>query len=51
MAAAPYIEEQGMMTRGDKSSGVLLRGVMPDAERAGRRFDAASALSGRLSDL
>lgn len=49
-AAAPYIEEQGMMTHGDKSSGVLLQGVLPDAER--RVVDLAPhLLSGRLSDL
>jgi len=49
-AAAPYIEDQGMMTHGDKSSGVLLQGVLPDAER--RVVDLAPhLLSGRLSDL
>jgi lipoprotein-releasing system permease protein len=31
--AAPYIEEQGMLIHGDKSSGVLLRGVLPDMEQ------------------
>jgi lipoprotein-releasing system permease protein len=50
VAAAPYIEEQGMMTHGAKSSGVLLQGVLPDAER--RVVDLESHLqSGRLSDL
>src|SRR5450755_4657393 len=29
VAAAPYIEEQGMVTHADKSSGILLRGVLP----------------------
>jgi len=49
-AAAPYIEDQGMMTHGDKSSGVLLQGVLPDAER--RVVDLGPhLLSGRLSDL
>ena len=33
VAAAPYIEEQGMVTHGNKSAGILLRGVLPDAER------------------
>jgi lipoprotein-releasing system permease protein len=28
-AAAPYIEEQGMVTHDDKSAGILLRGVLP----------------------
>jgi lipoprotein-releasing system permease protein len=50
VAAAPYIEEQGMLTHGAKSSGVLLQGVLPDAER--RVVDLESHLqSGRLSDL
>jgi lipoprotein-releasing system permease protein len=49
-AAAPYIEEQGMLIHGDKSSGVLLRGVLPDAER--RVVDLQPhLLSGRMSDL
>ena len=34
--AAPYIEEQGLMTHGDKSSGVQLRGIDPAADR--KRF-------------
>jgi len=50
VAVAPYIEEQGMMTRGDKSAGVLMRGVLPDAER--RVGDLGHhVLSGSLSDL
>ncbi|HEY1314406.1 MAG TPA: lipoprotein-releasing ABC transporter permease subunit [Steroidobacteraceae bacterium] len=49
-AAAPYIEEQGMLIHGDKSSGVLVRGVLPDAER--RVVDLQQhLLSGRMSDL
>ncbi len=32
-AAAPYVEAQGMMTHDGKSSGVLLRGVVPADER------------------
>ena len=32
LAAAPYIEEQAMMTRAGKSAGVLLRGVLPQDE-------------------
>ncbi|MGC1522801.1 MAG: lipoprotein-releasing ABC transporter permease subunit [Steroidobacteraceae bacterium] len=48
--AAPYIEEQGMLLHGAKSSGVLLRGVLPDAER--RVVDLAPHLrGGRLDDL
>jgi lipoprotein-releasing system permease protein len=49
-AVAPYIEEQGMMIRGAKSSGVLLRGIVPEAE--GHVVDLNSHLqSGRLADL
>jgi lipoprotein-releasing system permease protein len=50
VAAAPYIEEQAMMTHGDESAGVLMRGVLPDDER--RVADLTPhLLSGRLSDL
>ncbi len=50
VAAAPYIEEQAMMTHGDKSDGVLMRGVLPDAER--RVADLSRhLLAGHLSDL
>jgi lipoprotein-releasing system permease protein len=50
VAAAPYIEEQGMMVHGAKSAGVLLQGVLPDSER--RVVDLTPhLLSGRLSDL
>jgi lipoprotein-releasing system permease protein len=48
--AAPYIEEQGMLIHADKSSGVLLRGVVPDAEH--RVVDLQPhLLSGRMADL
>jgi lipoprotein-releasing system permease protein len=50
LGAAPYIEEQGLMVRGDKSSGVLLRGVMPDAEETVVDLNA-HMLSGNLDDL
>ncbi len=33
VGAAPYIEEHGMLIHGEKSSGILLRGILPDAER------------------
>jgi lipoprotein-releasing system permease protein len=49
-AAAPYIEEQGMVTHGDKAAGILLRGVLPEAER--RVADLTPhLLQGRLDDL
>jgi lipoprotein-releasing system permease protein len=48
--AAPYIEEQGMLMHGDRSSGVLVRGILPDAER--RVVDLAPHLiGGRVEDL
>jgi len=50
LAAAPYIEEQAMMTHEDRSAGVLMRGVLPDAER--RVADLGPhLLAGHLSDL
>jgi lipoprotein-releasing system permease protein len=50
VAAAPYIEAQGMVIHGAKSAGILLRGVLPDAER--KVADLTPHLtSGRLSDL
>jgi lipoprotein-releasing system permease protein len=50
VAAAPYIEEQGMVIHGHKSSGLLLRGVLPDAER--KVSDLTPHLtSGHLGDL
>ena len=50
LGAAPYIEEQGLMVHGDRSSGVLLRGVSPEAER--RVVDLGPhLLSGRMTDL
>jgi lipoprotein-releasing system permease protein len=48
--AAPYIEEQGMLVHGEKSSGVLLRGIVWQAER--RVVDLQPHLaSGRMGDL
>ena len=49
-AAAPYIEEQGMVTHGGKSSGMLLRGVLPDEERKVADL-TPHLLRGRLTDL
>jgi len=50
VAAAPYIEEQGMVTHGNKSAGILLRGVLPDAERKVADL-TPHLLSGHVSDL
>ena len=49
-AAAPYIEEQGMVTHDAKSAGILLRGVLPDAERKVADL-GPHLLSGHLDDL
>jgi lipoprotein-releasing system permease protein len=49
-AASPYIEEQALMVHDGKSSGVMMRGVLPDEER--RVTDLGDHLqSGRLADL
>ena len=50
IAAAPYIEEQAMMTRDGKSAGVLLRGVLPQDEQRVVNL-AAHLQSGHLDDL
>jgi lipoprotein-releasing system permease protein len=50
IAAAPYIEEQGMITRGDHAAGILLRGIVPAEER--KVADLTPHLSsGHLADL
>jgi lipoprotein-releasing system permease protein len=50
VGASPYIEEQGLMTHGDKSSGVLLRGILPESEA--RVVDLSPHLKrGKLADL
>jgi lipoprotein-releasing system permease protein len=50
VAAAPYIEAQGMVTHGDKAAGILMRGIVP-----GQELEVADLTphlqSGRLSDL
>ena len=48
--AAPYIQEQGMLIHGEKSSGVLLRGILPESEGAVVDLQP-HLLSGRMSDL
>jgi lipoprotein-releasing system permease protein len=50
LAAAPYIEAQGLMIHGQKSAGVLLRGIVPPDEK--RVADLTPHLtSGQLGDL
>ena len=49
-AASPYIEEQALMVHDGKSSGVMMRGILPDEER--RVADLGNHLeSGHLADL
>jgi lipoprotein-releasing system permease protein len=50
VGAAPYIEEQGMLIHGDKSSGVLLRGILPNDESGVVDLES-HLLSGQLRDL
>ncbi len=50
VASAPYIEEQGLATHGDESAGLLLRGVLPEAERKVADL-TPHLLRGHLSDL
>jgi len=48
--AAPYIEEQGMITHGDQSAGILLRGIDPPREMQVSNLEQHLA-SGHLSNL
>jgi lipoprotein-releasing system permease protein len=50
VAAAPYIEEQGMVTHGTEAAGVLLRGILPDEERKVADL-TPHLLRGHLSEL
>lgn len=50
VAAAPYIEEQGMVTHAGKSAGILLRGVLPSAE-VHVADPTPHLISGHLQDL
>ncbi|MDP9065636.1 MAG: lipoprotein-releasing ABC transporter permease subunit, partial [Pseudomonadota bacterium] len=49
-AAAPYIQEQGMVTHGNQAAGILLRGIIPSEESRVANLTPA-LLSGRLADL
>jgi len=50
IAAAPYVEDKGMLVHGAKSAGILLRGIVPAEER--RVVDLAPhLLSGHLDQL
>jgi lipoprotein-releasing system permease protein len=50
VGAAPYIEAQALMTHDSKSSGVLLRGILPGEEARVVEL-SPHLLSGRLGDL
>ncbi|MFP4559690.1 MAG: lipoprotein-releasing ABC transporter permease subunit [Thiohalorhabdus sp.] len=49
-AGAPYVREQGMLTRGSAVSGVLVRGILPEWEE-GVSDLAANMQRGSLEDL
>jgi lipoprotein-releasing system permease protein len=49
-AAVPYIEEQAMLANGDRLSGSLIRGVLPEEERRVTGL-AQQLTAGRLEDL
>ena len=49
-AAAPYVEEQGMLLHGDQSAGVLVRGVVPADETRVSGIDR-HLLSGSIAQL
>ena len=50
LAAAPYVEERGLVARGARVSGVLLRGILP-AEEQRVASVAAHVRAGRLDSL
>jgi len=49
-AAAPFIEGEGMLVNGERVSGVVVRGVLPDEENTVSGV-AANMVEGRLEDL
>jgi lipoprotein-releasing system permease protein len=50
VAAAPYIEAQAMLVHGEKSAGILLRGIVPADEQHVADL-SKHLLSGHLADL
>ena len=50
IAAAPYIEAQGMLMNGDRVNGSLIRGVLPDMEPAVSNV-SEKMKTGRFKDL
>jgi lipoprotein-releasing system permease protein len=50
VAAAPYIEAQGMLVHGAASAGILMRGIVPDQEKRVANLEP-HLLSGHLDDL
>lgn len=49
-AAAPYIEEQGMLVNGTRVSGTQIRGILPEAELKVSRIEQ-HMVAGTLADL
>ncbi len=45
---APFVEDKGMLVNGEKISGVLIRGVVPEYERNVAQIETLSAASGQL---
>ncbi len=50
LAAAPFVQGQAMLTNGDRTSGTLVRGVLPDMENTVTDI-AQHVRDGRLEDL
>ncbi len=48
--SAPYVQGQGMLTRGKVASGIIVRGILPEAEPQVADI-GDKMISGRLSDL
>ena len=49
-AAAPYVNGQGMLSQGERVQGVMVRGILPDAEQALTALDEKMK-AGALNDL
>ena len=50
LAAAPYVEAQGMLIHGSRVNGSLIRGILPEMEPSVSNV-GKSMIEGRLSDL
>ena len=50
VGAAPFVQEQGMLSAGDVARGVVVRGILPEREGQVAEFDAHMR-GGKLADL